>query len=84
MADVKMTIGDWTFIEVGHPITPPMMYVHHNCDDMGILDGSITRCNKCKMLVPDDIRGLLTMYNWNHPWNWNHPGGDPPWNRGMT
>ena len=52
---VMLTIGDWTFVEVPHPETPPMMYVHHNCDEMEVMGGNITQCNKCKMLVPDEI-----------------------------
>ncbi len=47
---VMLTIGDWTFVEVPHPETPPMMYVHHNCDEMEVMGvddlGALKRAQK--------------------------------------
>jgi hypothetical protein len=64
-----MRIRDWTFIEIPHQLASPMMYVHHHCPGnygRDVVAGNITRCNVCQLEVPDDIRGLLTMYNWDH------------------
>ncbi len=64
-----MTIRDWTFILIAVPNKDPLMYVTHNCptDKVSDTGGNVTRCNRCQLDVPDDIHGLLMMYNWDHP-----------------
>lgn len=64
-----MTIGNWTLISIEHS-PGPMMYASHDCpaNSVHMRSGDLTRCHACKRTVPDDVQGILGLYNFDHPY----------------
>lgn len=60
-----MTLGDWTVLTIHHGDFGDRMYASHDCpaNKSHMNSGNLTRCHICSVVIPDEVQGLLELYN---------------------